>query len=51
VLTLWSHIRYNGDIFVTNDSNFHKQTKKPRLVELGCGKILTPSEAVKMLDC
>jgi hypothetical protein len=51
VLTLWSHIRYNGDIFVTNDSNFYKQTKKPRLVELGCGRILTPPEAVKMLDC
>jgi hypothetical protein len=51
VLTLWSHIWYNGDIFVTDDSNFHKETKKPRLVELGSGKILRPIEAVKMLDC
>jgi hypothetical protein len=51
VLTLWGHIWYNGDIFVTNDSNFHKETKKPRLTELGSGKILRPLEAVKMLDC
>jgi len=51
VLTLWSHIWYNGDIFVTNDKNFHCQTKKPKLVELGSGKILTQPEVVKMLDC
>ena len=51
VLTLWSHIWYNGDIFVTRDDNFFKQTKKPKLIELGAGKILRPTEAVKMLDC
>jgi hypothetical protein len=51
VLTLWGHIWYNGDIFVTNDKNFHCQTKKPKLVELGSGKILTQPEIVKMLDC
>jgi len=51
VLTLWSHIYFNGDVFVTNDNNFYKQTKKPRLVKLGSGRILAPSEAVKMLDC
>lgn len=50
VLTLWSHIWYNGDIFVTRDDNFLK-TKKSKLVELGAGKILRPTEAVKMLDC
>jgi hypothetical protein len=51
VLTLWSHIWYNGDIFVTNDDDFHKPTKKPRLIELGAGKILRPTETVEMLDC
>jgi hypothetical protein len=50
VLTLWSHIWYNGDIFVTRDDNFLK-TKKSKLIELGAGKILRPTEAVKMLDC
>jgi hypothetical protein len=51
VLTLWSHIWYNGDIFVTDDNNFHEPTKKPRLIELGSGRILRPPEAVEMLDC
>jgi len=51
VLTLWSHIWYNGDIFVTRDENFFRQTKKPKLIELGAGKILRPTEAVRMLDC
>jgi hypothetical protein len=50
VLTLWSHIWYDGDIFVTRDDNF-LQTKKQRLIELGAGKILRPAETVKMLDC
>lgn len=51
VLALWSHIWYSGDIFVTRDSDFHKATIKPKLTELGAGKILTPAKAVKMLDC
>jgi hypothetical protein len=51
VLTLRSHIWYNGDIFVTRDDNFFKQTKKPKLIELGAGRILRPAETVKFLDC
>ena len=51
VLILWSHIWYNGDIFVTRDDNFFKQMKKPKRIELGVGRILRPAEAVKMLDC
>ena len=52
VLTVWSHIWYNGDIFVTRDKeHFLAQTKKTKLIELGAGRILTPTEAVKMLDC
>jgi len=51
VLTLWSHIWHNGDIFVTRDDNFFKQMKKMKRIELGVGRILRPTEAVKMLDC
>ena len=51
VLTLWSHIWYNGYVFVTRDKNFLEETKKRKLVELGAGKILRPIEAVKFLDC
>jgi hypothetical protein len=50
VLTPWSHIWYDGDIFVTADNNFLR-TKRPRLIELGARKIMKPTEAVKMLDC
>jgi len=49
VLALWSHIWYDGDIFVTGDKDFHKETVKPRLIKLGAGKILRPAEAVKLL--
>lgn len=49
VLALWSHIRYDGDIFVTRDKDFHKETVKPRLIELGAGKIFTPAETIKLL--
>jgi len=51
VLTLWSHIWYNGDIFVTRDSNFFRQTKKSKLIELGARRIMRPKEAVEMLNC
>lgn len=46
VLGLWSHINGGGDIFVTSDRNFHKQSKKPHLIALGAGSILKPEEAV-----
>jgi hypothetical protein len=50
VLALWSHITYDGDIFVTSDNNFLKQTKKPALIALGAGDILTPQDAVIKLS-
>jgi hypothetical protein len=50
VLTLWGHINFGGDIFVTSDRNFHKQTKKARLISLGAGMILTPQETVDFLN-
>jgi len=46
VLALWSHIWNGGGIFVTKDRNFHKKTKKPRLIALGAGEILTPAKAI-----
>ena len=43
VQAMWSHIYHGSDVFVTEDGNFHKVTKKPRLVKLGAGQICTPS--------
>ena len=50
VLALWSHIHHGGGIFVTSDLNFHKQSKKPALITLGAGSILTPREAARRLS-
>jgi len=51
VLSLWCHIYYNGDIFVTRDNNFYKVTKLKKLIVLGVGYILTPQQAViKIID-
>jgi hypothetical protein len=49
ILSMWCHIRYGGHIFVTRDGNFHKATKKPRLVELGAGQVLTAQEALAFI--
>ena len=49
VLALWSHIHYGSGIFVTMDSNFHKKTKKTRLLALGAGEILKPEDAASRL--
>lgn len=48
VLTLWSHIWYEGDIFVTRDTNFHRKAEK--LIKLGAGKILTPVETLMLIS-
>lgn len=50
VLALWSHIWNGGGIFVTTDNNFHKKTKKSRLIALGAGEILKPQEAVSKIN-
>ena len=49
VLALWSHVHYGSGIFVTSDSNFHKKSKKPRLISLGAGHILRPRRTVLTL--
>jgi len=49
VQAMWCHIYYNGDIFVTQDNNFHKATKKDRLVALGALEILRPTNCLSIL--
>jgi hypothetical protein len=46
---MWCHIHYDGDIFITNDKNFHKVTKKPKLIELGAKQIMRPKEALECI--
>lgn len=50
VAALWCHIFHGGDAFVTSDRNFHKQTKRPRLIDLGAGDIGSPSQSVARLE-
>lgn len=49
VLALWSHIWHGSGIFVTSDTDFHQETKKPALLALGAGDILKPRDAVAAL--
>ena len=44
VLSMWCHIHYGNDVFVTSDGNFHKATKLPRLIALGAKRIARPEE-------
>jgi hypothetical protein len=41
-LTLWCHISYKNDVFLTTDKNFLKSTKLPKLLKLGVGRICLP---------
>ena len=49
VLAIWSHIHHARDVFVTNDHNFHKLTKKSALTALGAGRIEQADAAMKLL--
>lgn len=44
VQTMWCHLHYGNDIFVTSDRNFQKATKLPRLVAMGAGRVSMPEE-------
>ena len=44
VQTMWCHLHYGNDVFVTSDRNFHKATKLPRLLAMGAGRISKPEE-------
>lgn len=48
VLTLWCHIKHNGDVFVTSDRNFHALTKQDKLKSLGAGTIACPIDALRL---
>jgi len=43
-LTMWCHISYKNDVFMTSDANFSKATKLPKLLELGAGRVCAPGE-------
>jgi hypothetical protein len=43
VHALWCHLRYNGDVFVTSDKNFHR--KQTSLATFGPVQILDPCQA------
>lgn len=45
VQALWSHINAKRDVFVTSDENFHKVSKKAKLIALGAGCIERPIDA------
>ena len=48
-LAMWCHVHYARDVFLTNDGNFHKQSKKPKLVALGAKEILRPKELAQRI--
>lgn len=43
---LHSHIKYAGDIFITQDNNYFKQSKIEKLIALGAGAITHPSKFI-----
>jgi hypothetical protein len=49
VQAMWSHINAANDVFVTEDQNFFKQSKKYKLIDLGAKAICTPEEAAALL--
>jgi hypothetical protein len=49
VQAMWSHIHHKRDVFVTSDSNFHKNTVRAGLVALGANAIEYPKGAAALL--
>ena len=50
VQLLWSHIHYDGDVLVTNDDNFFKESKAARLADLGASTITRPEGLLSLFD-
>lgn len=44
IQSMWCHLHYRNDIFVTSDDTFHKETKLPRLLDLGARQIAKPDK-------
>lgn len=49
-ISMWCHINYGNDIFVSNDNNFFKKVKYHKLIKLGAKEILKPIDAYKFLS-
>jgi len=49
VQAYWSHVHHERQIFVTSDSNFHKESKRIPLLNKFGGGIATPVEAIQLL--
>lgn len=47
---LCCHIHYGNDVFISGDTNFTAESKKPKLVALGAGEILSAQEVIDRLD-
>ena len=39
---MWCHIQNGNEVFLTTDSNFTRETKLPKLIALGAGRICHP---------
>jgi len=46
VLTMWAHLRYGGDIFVTRNEVYWQRDRRERLIRMGAGDVLTPQGAL-----
>jgi hypothetical protein len=44
IQSMWSHLHYENEVFVSSDRNFHKATKLPRLLSLGAKRIARPEQ-------
>ncbi len=42
VHSMWCHIYSKNDVFLTTDGNFTRETKMPKLIALGAGRICHP---------
>jgi hypothetical protein len=49
VQALWSHIYHGRDVFVTGDRGFHAASKRPSLLALGAGRIVSPEDALMLM--
>jgi len=43
VHSMWCHIYYKNDVFLTTDGNFVRETKMSKIIALGAGRICHPN--------
>jgi len=44
VHSMWCHIYNKNEVFLTSDTNFTKETKLPKLINLGAGRVCCPRD-------